>query len=154
MRVIRSICAAVAFTAVAASPSVAQTGPDFVFNVPVNFQNVPSLNGHVFGVDCSVLVGGGAAGPASRYSSTDGATAHPTYAIGPTGYRGTVRVEVRLPAGVRRADVNFWSCSARFYEVTNAAGARVPMTNASQYTALTGQAIARSQLLVQGPITP
>lgn len=152
MRFITTILATLAFTAMAAAPSSAQTGPDFIFNVPVNFDNVPALNGHSFGVNCQVLVST-PDGRTSGYGNTAVGGRHPTYDIGPTGYHGTVRVEITLPAGVRRADANFYSCSAAFYSVTNAAGARVPMSNAGQYTALTGQAVARSQLLVQGPIT-
>jgi hypothetical protein len=153
MRFIKTILAALTFTAFASAPCFAQTGPDFIFNVPVNFDNVPSLNGHSFSVHCQVLVRG-ADGRSSGYGNTAVGGRHPTYDIGPTGYHGAVRVEVTLPAGVRRADANFYSCSASFYTVTNAAGARVSMPNANQYTALTGQAVARSQLLVQGPITP
>lgn len=153
MRLINAILAAFAFTAIASAPCFAQTGPDYVFNVPVNFDNVPPLSGNSFGVNCQVLARG-ADGRSSGYGNTAVGGRHPTYEIGPTGYHGTIRVEITLPPGVRRADVTFYSCSALFYTVTNAAGARVPMTNVSQYTALTGQAVARSQLLVQGPITP
>jgi hypothetical protein len=148
MRLVKSVLCALALSALAASPSAAQTGPDYVFNVPVNFDNVPSLNGHSFTVACMVRVVG-SDGRTSAYRSTDGLPSHPTHAIGPTGFHETIRVEVRLPAGVRRADATGWSCDASFSTVTNTTGARVLMTNASQYTALTGQAVTRSQLLVQ-----
>jgi hypothetical protein len=130
-----------------AAPASAQTGPDYVFNVPVRIENTPPLAGRGFAVDCAVF----ATGADGRYiaaRSAGGPEAVQT--IGPTGFNGTVRVEVRLLPGMRRADVRRWDCGLRFFSVTNAAGAVVSWgtPNSTEalrsYPALTGQQIRRS----------
>ena len=144
---IRTLLAGLFVSALCVMPAAAQTGPDFVFNVPVNIDNVPPLNGRPFELVCGVQAQT-ASGSILSYLSTDGLPAHPTYAIGPGGFHDTIRVELTLPAGVRRADVLRWSCDANFFTVTTPAGTTASMPNPTLYTPLTGQAVARSQLHV------
>ena len=132
-----------------ATPGSAQEAPDYIFNVPVRIENAPPLAGRSFMVECAVF----ATGADGRYIAARSAGGPAsTQTIGPTGYNGTVRVEVRLLPGMRRADVRRWDCGLRFFNVTNAAGAVVSWgtPNSTEalrsYPALTGQQIRSSNV--------
>jgi hypothetical protein len=150
MRTIPSIIALAGLALAAfAAPAMAQTGPDYVFNVPVRIENTPPLAGQFAVVNCSVIA----------YNLVERRPTGTYYAqqqvtIGDSGYRDTVRIELTLPAGVRRSDVMNWSCSLILHRARTPAGAVVDMPagadRAAAYTSVTGQTVASSQMLAQG----
>lgn len=147
------VAAFVAGISALASPAAAQTGPDYVFNVPVRIENATPLAGHPAYVRCSIT-----ALSADRHYIRAG-EGRQNFDIGPTGFRGTVRVEVTLSPGMRRADSQRWDCTLEFYSVTSATGARTSWgtPNSAEairgYPALTGQAVRSSVLVATGLFT-
>ena len=143
MRMMHLLILASAFLA-ASSPSFAQSGPDYVFNVPVRIANAPPLAGNPLQVMCTV-VGYDASG---RALGTE--TAIQTVTPDAAGYRGSVRLEVTLPPGWTRSNVRRWSCNLLLQTANNPSGARVPIpgTNSEakvvQYPGVTGQTVASS----------
>lgn len=121
-----------------ATPSAAQTGPDYVFNVPVRIENAPPLSGHPARVDCDLTMM--SEGRIARAGSGSA-----NFDIGPSGFRGNVRVEVALQPGVARADVRQYNCTLWFYSVTNAAGVRTSWGAPNTLAALPGYRIITGQ---------
>lgn len=132
--------------AMLAGPAMAQTGPDYIFNVPVRIANAPPLSGQTANVTCLVFIADPATGRTLRNHS-----AQQNITIGPSGYSGTVRIEMTLPAGVRRADVRNWSCQLALRNARAPDGTivSIPGSDASNYPSVTGQSVASSQTLVQ-----
>ncbi len=131
------------------APATAQTGPDYIFNVPVRIENTPPLNGQRANVLCLVIAYDFAAGrPTGTYQAQQWIT------IGPSGFNDTVRVEITLPPGVRRADTMSWSCSLNLQNVRDASGASVPIPpgvdRGAAYTSVTGQRVASSRTVING----
>lgn len=130
------------------APAMAQTGPDYVFNVPVRVENTPSLNGLTGAVQCSVA-GFDAAGRQTGYYYVS-----QLFNIGPAGFNETLRLELTLPAGVRRADLTTWLCQMNFQTVRNGSGVVVPMPLGPDaniaYTSVTGQTVASSRYFSNG----
>ncbi len=138
MRLLKALILATTLLGASAGTALAQTGPDYVFNVPVRIENAPPLAGHPAAVECSLsmLQDGRIARAGSARSNFD---------IGAGGFRGSVRVEVTLLPGVRRADVRDYTCTLWFYSVTNAAGARTSWGSPNTLAALPGYRLITGQ---------
>jgi len=125
--------------------------PDYVFTVPVRIENAPPFAGHQGRVSCTVQ----SMSVGRSLSAGEGST---SFNIGPSGYRGSVRVEVRLMEGVSRNDTWHWDCALWFSNVSNRAGVSVPwgtpntLAALPMYPVITGQAVASSSLQVQADI--
>lgn len=130
-----------AASAFAAPSAVAQTREDYVFNVPVRIENTPPLNGQDVRILCAVdaTVGGAFVRVPSVMQLVR---------VGPTGYRGTVRLAITLPEGVRRSDVSGWYCQMQLLHALSPSGVRTEISGANvelkvaSYTAVSGQAVA------------
>lgn len=126
----------------------AQSGPDYVFTVPVRIENASPLSGHQGTVVCSVQNMSGGRVIRGGHGST-------VFDIGPSGYHAPVRVEVRLMDGVSRASGVRWACELQLSQVTNRAGETVAWGSPNVGTALplypvvTGQTVSSTNLVVQ-----
>jgi hypothetical protein len=71
-------------------------------------------------------------------------------------FRDTVRIEVRLPAGVERSSLRDWSCQLLIPVARDPAGAAVFVPGATAearvagYTTITGQRVASAAMYVSG----
>jgi hypothetical protein len=122
--------------------------PDFVFNVPVRISNAPALVGGDFFVTCSVEARAPSGSGTITSSSRDGSLDVPLHRIGPSGFTGTIRVEVRLLPTVRRSDVIRWRCGVTMPAVRSVLSGRNEewAGDSGRYTAHTGQAVTTSRL--------
>jgi hypothetical protein len=143
------------FACFAATPSLAQATPDFVFNVPVRIENAPPLSGRAVRVQCNLR----AYSPAGVWIA--GPSGGQYVDVGPTGgYRGTVRVEVTLPPTVPRSAVRDWFCELVVAVVTGPSGEAVSISGGTRetvlarYTSTTGQAIASHSMSASGTFPP
>jgi hypothetical protein len=149
MRMIRTLLVAAAIST-AASPSYAQSGPDYIFNVPVRIENAQPLAGNPLQVMCTV----------SAYDASwrhlGSQTATQTITPSETGYRSSVRLELTLPPGLARSNVRRWSCGLLLQTANTPSGVRVaiPGVNSearlAQYPTVTGQSVASSALSTNG----
>ncbi len=152
----RSIIAALAFgfACAGATPCMAQATPDFVFNVPVRIENAPPLSGRTARVQCNLR----AYSPAGVWIASPAGSQN--IEVGPSGYRGAVRVEVTLPATVPRSAVRDWSCDLIIAVVTGPSGEAVSIsagsreTQLARYTSTTGQVVASHNLNAYGTFPP
>src|SRR6185503_9085923 len=108
---------------------------------PVRIENAPPLAGQSANVTCTVF-----AYNIAERRPTGSHQVQQVFTIGPTGFHETVRLELTLPAGVRRADVMNWGCSLQLPTARTPAGAVVSLPpgadRAAAYTSVTGQSVA------------
>ncbi len=151
MRIATSGLATISFLFLMASQALAQdSGPDYVFNVPVRVENARHVAAAA--VQCSVRAYDAAGRWLASPSGYEG--------IGPRlvggAFRGTIRMELRLPAGVTRSNVRDWSCDLLISAARDPSGAvvNVPGSNVEQrvigYTTVTGQRVTSSVVVAQG----
>ncbi|WP_135212070.1 hypothetical protein [Vitreimonas flagellata] len=155
MRLLKALILATAFLSASAGAALAQTGPDFVLNVPVRIENAPPLANREAEVRCQIQ----AYQPGTR-TVTALPRAQQRIRIGPTGFRETLRFEFSFPPGVPRSHARYWNCELALLEAATPSGEVVSVvagnvaTTVTNYTSVTGQSVASSNVSVNGTFGP
>lgn len=126
------------------------TGPDYVFNVPVRIENARHLTAVI--VQCSVR----ASDATGRWLASPSGVEIIDSRLVDGAFRSTARVEVRLPAGVTRSNVREWHCDLLLNGARNPSGTVVDVPGATVeervagYTTVTGQRVTSSRVYAAG----